>query len=139
MGAELEIKTMKFSEDYNQVTFTTIVRIYNWDTIEELLEVGRNNWCLEGECGAEFELSGEELENLREVLEFEDDTSFNDDFYRCSLSYQVLNRELANRQYLKGQSKTVWVANFPLPLKRLTKDISYGIIQMWLQNRGKTR
>lgn len=91
MGTKLEIKTMKFSEDYNQVTFTTIAHICNWDTIEELLEVGRNNWCLEGECGAEFELSGEELENLREVLEFEDNRligePFNDEWYRCSLSY----------------------------------------------------
>ena len=91
MGADLRIKTMEFSKDYNQVTFTTIAYICNWDTIEKLLQVGRNNWCLEGECGAEFELTGEELENLREVLEFEDNRligkSFDDDFYRCSLSY----------------------------------------------------
>ena len=123
---------MKFSEDYNQVTFTTIACIDNWDVIDILLQVGRRNWCLEGECGAEFELTGEELEKFRGYLEFEDNRligkPFNDEWYRCSLSYQVLNRELANRQYLKGQSKTVWVANSPLPLKRLTKHISYGII-----------
>ena len=91
MGAELKIKTMKFSEDYKQVTLTTIASIDNWDTIEKMLQVGRHNWCLEGECGAEFELTGENLEDLREVLEFEDNRligkSFNDDYYRCSLSY----------------------------------------------------
>ena len=91
MGAELKIKTMEFSEDYNQVTFTTIACIDNWDVIDILLQVGRSNWCLEGECGAEFELTGEELEKFRGYLEFEDNTligkSFNDEWYRCSLSY----------------------------------------------------
>ena len=91
MGADLRISEIKCTDD--EIRFKRITTVHNWEVIEKLLEVGRRNWCLEGECGAEFELLGEELNQFKTMLEFEDnsligkDVFENEEWYRCSLSY----------------------------------------------------
>ena len=93
MGADLRISEILDCQYEDEIRFKRITTIYNWDVIEKLLDKGRENWCLEGECGAEFELLGEELNQLKDLLEFEDnsligkDVFDNDEWYRCSLSY----------------------------------------------------
>ena len=92
MGTDLRISEIEYTTD--SVTFKRITTICNWEVIEELLDLGRRNWCLEGECGAEFELLGSELNQMKDTLEFEDNTLIGKDvfddenWYRCSLSYQ---------------------------------------------------
>ena len=90
MGADLRISEIKCTDD--EIILKRITTIYNWEVIEKLLDLGRRNWCLEGDCGVIFELSGEELNNIKEMLEFEDnnltDYKFDDlEYYECRLSY----------------------------------------------------
>ena len=91
MGADLRISEIKYTDD--EIILKRITTIYNWEVIEKLLDLGRRNWCLEGDCGAEFELLGEELNQFKTMLEFEDNSLINknvfedEEWYRCSLSY----------------------------------------------------
>lgn len=90
MGADLRISEIECTDD--EITLKRITTIYNWEVIEKLLDLGRRSWCLEGDCGAIFELSGEELNDIKEMLEFEDnnliDYKFDDlEYYECRLSY----------------------------------------------------
>lgn len=90
MGADLTISEIKYAD--NEIILKRITTICNWDVIEKLLDLGRRNWCLEGDCGAIFELSGEELNDIQEMLEFEDNNligyEFDDlEYYECRLSY----------------------------------------------------
>lgn len=93
MGADLRISEILDSNYEDEIRFKRITTVHNWEVIEKLLEVGRRNWCLEGECGAEFELLGEELNQFKTMLEFEDnsligkDVFEDEEWYRCSLSY----------------------------------------------------
>lgn len=85
MGTDLRISEIKYTDD--EIILKRITTIYNWEVIEKLLDLGRRNWCLEGDCGAIFELSGEELNDIKEMLEFED-YEFDDlEYYECRLSY----------------------------------------------------
>lgn len=92
MGASLRISKILDYQYEDEIRFKRITTIYNWEVIEELLDLGRRNWCLEGDCGAIFELSGEELNDIKEMLEFEDNNlikyQFDDlEYYECRLSY----------------------------------------------------
>lgn len=85
MGADLRISEIKCTDD--EITLKRITTIYNWEVIEKLLDLGRRNWYLEGECGAIFELSGEELNDIKEMLDLID-YKFDDlEYYECRLSY----------------------------------------------------
>lgn len=73
-----------------QNILTHIATIFNSETIEELQGMGRKNWYLDSECGAEFELQGYDLNSVKDLIE--DVKTINGDFddedwYRCSLSY----------------------------------------------------
>ena len=90
MSATLTISEIK--QQNNQTILTQIAEIQNYDTIEKLQEIGRHNWYLGGECGAIFELQGYELNECKELLEFECNTLINyqfdnDDWYECRLSF----------------------------------------------------
>ena len=92
MGADLIISEILDYQYENEIRFKRITTIHNWDVIEKLLDKGRKNWCLEGECGAEFELLGDTLlEFANEIKKYDknfDDTKIDiDEWYRCSLSY----------------------------------------------------
>lgn len=85
MGADLRISEIKYTDD--EIILKRITTICNWETIEELLNLGRRNWCIEGDCGAIFELSGEELNDVKEMLDLID-YKFDDlEYYECRLSY----------------------------------------------------
>lgn len=91
MGADLRISEIENNNE--DIILKRITTIYNWEVIEKLLDLGRRNWCLEGDCGAEFELLGEELNQFKTMLEFEDNSLIDkyvfedEEWYRCSLSY----------------------------------------------------
>ena len=72
MGADLRISEIENNNE--DIILKRITTIYNWEVIEKLLDLGRRNWCLEGDCGAEFELLGEELNQFKTMLEFEDNS-----------------------------------------------------------------
>lgn len=90
MGSKLTISEIIRQE--NKIILTKVAEIQNYDTIEKLQSVGRNNWYLDSECGAIFELEGYDLNKYKELLEFEDNSLINYQFddeqwYECRLSY----------------------------------------------------
>lgn len=90
MGSTLTISEITIQE--NKTILTKVAEIQNYDTIEKLQSVGRNNWYLDSECGAIFELQGYDLNKYKELLEFEDNSLINYQFddeqwYECRLSY----------------------------------------------------
>lgn len=94
MGMALKIYEQAFGipngKGQLQNILTHIVSIFDFKTIEELQNMGRKNWYLDSECGAEFELQGYDLNYFKETytnkelinIDFDDE-----DWYRCSLSY----------------------------------------------------
>lgn len=90
MGSKLTISEIIRQE--NKTILTKVAEIQNYDTIEKLQDVGRNNWYLDSECGAIFELQGYDLNKYKELLEFEDNSLINyqfdnEEWYECRLSY----------------------------------------------------
>ena len=72
--------------------FDEIACVWSSELIEKIQEKGRKNWYVSSECGAEFELLGDELlEFAEEIKKY--DKNFNDnaininEWYRCELSY----------------------------------------------------
>lgn len=90
MGSDLRI--YEIHHDIDAIGLKKITTIYNYDTIEKLLKMGRNNWFLDGESGAIFELKGNELNSIKDLLEFEDNNLAKYEFkpnkwYECRFSY----------------------------------------------------
>lgn len=90
MSADLRI--FEIENNNEDIILKKITTIYNWEVIEKLLEISDEYWCIKGECGAIFELSGEELNDIKGTLEFEDNNlikyQFDDlKYYECRLSY----------------------------------------------------
>ena len=75
-----------------RLQYDEIACVWSSELIEKIQEKGRNNWYVSSECGAEFELLGDDvLEFAEEIKKY--DKNFNDkiidinEWYRCELSY----------------------------------------------------
>lgn len=86
-------QTVNYNENSRRIeTFTEIACIESSKLIEEIREEGQKHWYISSECGAEFELLGDEvLEFAEEIKKYDED--FNDnaidinEWYSCKLSY----------------------------------------------------
>lgn len=72
--------------------FDEIACVWGGELIEKIQEKGQKNWYISSECGAEFELLGDDvLEFAEEIKKYDKD--FNDnaidinEWYRCEVSY----------------------------------------------------
>lgn len=74
-------------EGMQEITLSEIESIYDIDEINDLQEEGNMGWHLESECGAEFELAGEQINNILEQHRSDLPTYIDDEIYRCSLSF----------------------------------------------------
>ena len=66
--------------------------IWSSELIEKIQEKGEKNWHISSECGAEFELLGDEVLEFAEEIkkydkDFNDKTIDIDEWYRCEVCY----------------------------------------------------
>ena len=72
--------------------FEEIACVWNSELIEKIQEKGQKNWYVSSECGAEFELLGDEvLEFADQIKKYDKDFKDNaidiNEWYRCEVSY----------------------------------------------------
>lgn len=94
MTADLTIYEQKFvtSNGVNQIIMTCIAEVHNSELIKELEELGMQNWYINGESGAEFEIQGSDLKDFADKIKekyknFKEDELQDEEWYRCSLAY----------------------------------------------------
>lgn len=94
MTADLTIYEMDYAtkNGKQQIIYTRIATVQNRELIEQIENVGMQSWYLNSECGAEFELKGEELKKFlpqiqKENKEVTEKDFMDEDFYRLSLCY----------------------------------------------------
>lgn len=96
MGTTLRIYEQNvtfFGENSRKrLQFDEIACIWSSELIEKIQEKGEENWHISSECGAEFELLGDEVLEFAEEIkkydkDFNDKTIDIDEWYRCEVSY----------------------------------------------------
>lgn len=88
--SELKIWSIREGNNIGEIIWTSVAYVYNSETIEKLQNMGRKNWYVDSECGAEFELQGSELNSVKDLIECVKTINGEfdgEDWYRCSLSY----------------------------------------------------
>ena len=89
MSTVLRIYQQNFKdiEGIREITLTEIESIYDIDEINDLQREGNKWWHVESECGAEFELAGEQINNILGQRRGDSPSYIKDEIYRCSLSF----------------------------------------------------
>ena len=94
----LDLQIYEIQSDYDVETAKTKIiltqigkTIHEEDLIDNILDACRRNWHLEGECGFEGEVFGEDLSDILKEYRGTDSTDpfeiNTDDIYRVTLSY----------------------------------------------------
>lgn len=94
MSTDLKIyeQSVTYVDNRRRKQLDEICTVWGSELIEEIMEKGQKNWYISSECGAEFELLGDEiLEFTDEIKKYDKD--FNpksidiNEWYRCEVSY----------------------------------------------------